>query len=185
MPYCVSSGRTILVARATVNGYSVSTVEAYRNRMNKLEILKFMPFRLNRLAFEVSSELAKVYQQRFNIDVVEWRILVTLSTNEPCSAQHIVHSTRTHKSRISRGVKRLLDVGLIKRQESAIDAREIKLSRSVKGRRLYEKMEPLILEQEQSILTCLSKDEQKRIAVILEKLEVHLGMVQSLEVTSN
>ena len=148
--------------------------------MNKLEILDFVPFRLNRLAFEVSNELAKVYQERFNIDVVEWRILVTLSTSEPCSAQHIVRCTRTHKSRISRGVKRLLDVGLIKRQESAADAREIKLSRSAKGRGLYDKMEPLILEQEQHILACLTKDEQKHFASALGKLEVHLDLIQSL-----
>jgi len=149
--------------------------------MNKLEILDFVPFRLNRLAYEVSSELAKVYQERFNIDVVEWRVLVTLSTSEPCSAQHIVRCTRTHKSRISRGVKRLLDVGLIKRQESASDAREIRLSRSAKGRALYNKMEPLILEQEQHILSCLTNDERKRFASLINKLEEHLGLVRSLD----
>lgn len=149
--------------------------------MSKLEILDFVPFRLNRLAYEVSIELAKVYEERFNIDVVEWRILVTLSTSEPCSAQHIVRCTRTHKSRVSRGVKRLLDVGLINRQESADDAREIKLSRSAKGRGLYNEMEPLILEQEQGILGCLSEDERKRFASILKKLEEHLDLVQSME----
>lgn len=151
--------------------------------MDQLDLINFMPFRLNRLAFEVSTELAKVYQERFNIDVVEWRIMVTLATSEPCTAQHVVRSTRTHKSRISRGVKRLMEVGLIKRQENTTDAREIKLSRSAKGRRLYEKMEPLILEQEQNILACLSKDEQKRFSSIMEKLEDHLGLVQSLEDT--
>lgn len=149
--------------------------------MNKLEILDFVPFRLNRLAFEVSNELAMVYQERFNIDVVEWRILVTLSTSEPCSAQHIVRCTRTHKSRISRGVKRLLGLGLIKRQENSDDAREIKLSRSVKGSSLYNKMEPLILEQEQQILSCLNDTERMQFSLVLNKLEEHLGLVQSLE----
>ena len=153
------------------------------NQMNKLEILDFVPFRLNRLAFEVSNELARVYEERFNIDMVEWRILVTLSTSEPCSAQHIVRCTRTHKSRVSRGVKRLKDLGFINRQESAGDAREIKLSRSVKGRGLYNKMEPLILEKEQQILSCLTNDERQLLASLLDRLEEHLGLVQSLEET--
>lgn len=149
--------------------------------MSKLEILDFVPFRLNRLAFEVSNELAMVYQERFNIDVVEWRILVTLSSTEPCSAQHIVRCTRTHKSRISRGVKRLLDVGLIKRQECRADAREINLKRSTKGKNLYNKMEPLILEQEQKILDCLTEEEKKSFAQLLGKLETQLGLVRSLK----
>jgi len=129
----------------------------------------------------VSNELAVVYQERFGIDVVEWRILVTLASSEPCSAQHIVRCTRTHKSRISRGVKRLLDVGLIKRQECQNDAREIKLMRSQKGKNLYKKMEPLILNQEQNILACLTDQEKKSFALILGKLETQLGLVQSLK----
>ncbi|MFK7856872.1 MAG: MarR family winged helix-turn-helix transcriptional regulator [Granulosicoccus sp.] len=149
--------------------------------MSKLEILDFVPFRLNRLAFEVSNELAMVYQERFNIDVVEWRILVTLSSNEPCSAQHIVRCTRTHKSRISRGVKRLLDVGLIKREECQVDGREINLKRSTKGKNLYKKMEPFILEQEKNILACLTAEEKQSFALLLGKLEKHLDLVRRLD----
>jgi len=149
--------------------------------MSKLKIFEFMPFRLYRLGIEVSNEMTKVYQDRFDIDVVEWRILVTLSQSEPCSAQHVVRSTRTHKSRISRGVKRLLDIGLIKAQGSKEDAREITLRRTAKGRSVYEKMEPLILEKEKSLLACLSKDERKRFATMVAKLEDHLGLEQSVD----
>jgi|GEM_PF-397727 len=149
--------------------------------MSKLNIFEFMPFRLYRLGIEVSNEMTKVYQDRFDIDVVEWRILVTLSQSEPCSAQHVARSTRTHKSRISRGVKRLLNIGLIKAQGSKEDAREITLRRTAKGRNMYEKMEPLILEKEKSLLACLSKDERKRFATMVAKLEDHLGLEQSVD----
>lgn len=144
------------------------------DEMSQLEMFEFVPFRLNRLAFQVSNALAEVYQERFHIDVVEWRILITLSNCEPCSAQHIVKCTCTHKSRISRGVTRLLDSGLIKRQESVSDGRERKLSRSVKGRALYNRMAPVILQREEEMLSCLTKNERARFAAILDKLEEHL-----------
>ena len=66
----------------------------------------FLPFRLNRLAAEVSERLAGLYAERFGLDVPQWRVLATLAAG-PCTAQAVVASTRTHKSTISRAVQLL------------------------------------------------------------------------------
>lgn len=146
--------------------------------MKKLNLLGFIPFRLNRLAYEVSSDLASVYSERFGIDIVEWRILVTLAFSEPCTAQSIVISTRTHKSRISRGVKRLVDAKLVKGKPDHEDARAVELVRTAKGRALYEKMVPLVLEKEKALLGCLTPKERRQFESALSKLEITLDLEQ-------
>lgn len=146
--------------------------------MPRLELLKFMPFRLNRLAAEVSNDLAKVYAERFGIDIPEWRILATLAVREPRSAQFIVRCTRTHKTRISRAASRLIELGLIERAGNGDDRREVQLRMTAKGRALYDEMVPLVLERERQVLACLSEEERRSFTLALDKLERALDLIQ-------
>src|SRR5438034_10577756 len=91
-----------------------------RQGTSRLDLFRFVPFRLNRLAAEVSAALAIEYQERYGLDIPEWRVLATLGfRNDPCSAQYISDCTRTHKSTISRAVTALLKRRLIERVENA------------------------------------------------------------------
>ena len=102
----------------------------------RLDLFKFVPFRLNRLAAEVSSALAVEYQERHGLDIPAWRVIATLGfRNDACSAQYIAQCTRTHKSTISRAVTTLLHQGLIERVENEADRREFRLQLTKKGAR--------------------------------------------------
>jgi DNA-binding MarR family transcriptional regulator len=144
----------------------------------KLDLFKFVPFRLNRLAAEVSSALASEYQERYRLDIPEWRVLATLGFRvEPCSAQYIAHCTRTHKSTISRAVTALMQRYLIERVENEDDRREFRLRLTRKGRALYEELIPRLKRKEQEILSCLSATERKEFAIALGKIEKSLDLV--------
>lgn len=148
--------------------------------MTKLDLFKFMPFRLNRLAAEVSSELASEYQERYGLDIPEWRILATLGfRDDACTAQYIAYCTRTHKSTISRAVAHLLERQVIERVENEDDRRELALQLTRKGRALYEELIPKLLGKEQDILSCLTAAERKEFAQALGKIEARLDLVQS------
>ncbi|RYX99316.1 MAG: MarR family transcriptional regulator, partial [Bradyrhizobiaceae bacterium] len=100
--------------------------------MAELDLFRFVPFRLNRLAAEVSHALSEEYQTLYGLDIPEWRVMATLGfRDDACSAQFIAQCTRTHKSTISRAVTTLLARGLIERVENSIDRRafELRLSR--------------------------------------------------------
>jgi DNA-binding MarR family transcriptional regulator len=143
-------------------------------------LFRFVPFRLNRLAAEVSQSLSSEYQERYGLDIPEWRVLATLGfRNEPCSAQYISDCTRTHKSTISRAVTMLMHRKIIERVENRDDRREFRLRLTRKGRTLYEELIPRLLLRERQILACLSRQEQKKFAVLLGKIEQSLDLVQT------
>jgi DNA-binding MarR family transcriptional regulator len=148
----------------------------------RLDLFKFVPFRLNRLAAEVSGALAVEYQERYGLDIPAWRVLATLGfRKEPCSAQYVAECTRTHKSTISRAVTALLQGGFIERVENENDRREFRLRLTRKGRTLYEELVPRLLQREQEILACFSAQERRDFAVLLGKLEAGLGLIQTSE----
>jgi DNA-binding MarR family transcriptional regulator len=147
---------------------------------SRLDLFRFVPFRLNRLAAEVSAALSGEYQERYGLDIPEWRVLATLGfRNDACSAQYIAHCTRTHKSTISRAVTALMTRQLVERVENEDDRREFRLRLTRKGKALYEELIPRLLRKEQDILSCLSAQERKNFALMLGKIEKSLDLVQT------
>jgi DNA-binding MarR family transcriptional regulator len=145
-----------------------------------LDLFRFVPFRLNRLAAEVSSALSSEYRERYGLDIPEWRVLATLGFRDgACSAQYIARCTRTHKSTISRAVTALMARQLVERVENSEDRREFQLRMTHKGNALYHKLIPRLLRREQEILSCLTAAERKNFARTLGKVEKTLGLVQT------
>ena len=156
--------------------------EKTRPERLRLDLFSFVPFRLNRLAAEVSAALSVEYQARYGLDIPEWRVLATLGfRNDACSAQYISHCTRTHKSTISRAVTALMKRQMVERVENADDRREFRLRLTRKGRALYEELIPRLLRKEQEILSCLSAQERKKFALLLGKIEDSLDLVRDSE----
>jgi DNA-binding MarR family transcriptional regulator len=147
-----------------------------------LDLFRFVPFRLNRLAAEVSAALSSEYQARYGLDIPEWRVLATLGFRDgACSAQYISHCTRTHKSTISRAVTALMKRQLVERVANEDDRREYALRMTRKGKAMYRELIPRLKRREQEILSCLSAKERKDFARLLGKIENSLDLVQTSE----
>ena len=154
--------------------------EGTSRKGSRLDLFRFVPFRLNRLAAEVSPALSSEYRERYGLDIPEWRVLATLGfRNDACSAQYVAHCTRTHKSTISRAVTALMRRQLVERVENEDDRREYRLRMTRRGRALHEELVPRLLRREQEILSCLSAQEQRDFAALLGKIERGLGLVQT------
>ena len=157
-----------------------SREENASKKSSTLDLFRFVPFRLNRLAAEVSNALSSEYQARYGLDIPEWRVLATLGfRNDACSAQYIAHCTRTHKSTISRAVTALMDRQLVERVENEDDRREFSLRMTRKGKALYQQLIPRLKRREREILSCLSAQERRDFAHMLDKIERSLDLVQT------
>ena len=166
-------------------GGTGSRAEHASKKGSRLDLFRFVPFRLNRLAAEVSAALSTEYHARYGLDIPEWRVLATLGfRDDACSAQYIAHCTRTHKSTISRAVTTLMTRQLVERVENADDRREFRLRITRKGKALYEELIPRLKRKEQAILSCLSAQERKDFARMLGKIEKSLDLVQTSEEAS-
>ena len=144
-----------------------------------LQLGDFVPFRLNRLAAEVSEHLATVYRERFGLEIPEWRVMATVGPERGCTAQYIARSTRMHKTRVSRAIAHLEKRGLMTRATSSADRREMELRLTRAGRRVYAELVPLALERESKLLACMTKEQLRTFTAGLDCLETFLGLRKS------
>lgn len=140
-----------------------------------LELPAFVPFRLNRLATGVSQYLAAIYQDRFGLDIPQWRVIATVGGGA-CTAQTIAASTRMHKTRVSRAIVELEGRDLVERLFNEDDRRERQVRLTKAGRRLYLELVPLALERERMLLTCLDPAQLQEFVQGLDVLERFLGL---------
>jgi DNA-binding MarR family transcriptional regulator len=143
---------------------------------HRIDLEHFIPFRLNRLAAEVSRALARVYGERFGIDIPEWRIIATLGDRERGRAQDVALSTRMHKSMVSRAVARLIELGWVARTAGAKDRREAPLALTQAGREVYEQLVPIVLDYQDRLLASLTATERRMLERLLDKLERQLDL---------
>jgi DNA-binding MarR family transcriptional regulator len=151
-------------------------VTARAGRRTTLPLSGFVPFRLYRLAAEVSRHLSDIYRTRFALEVAEWRVLATVGEDRGCTAQYVAASTRMHKTRVSRAIASLRRRGLIERITSAHDKRALQLRLSRRGRRIYRQLVPLALARERALLASLSGAERRGLQQALTRLEAVLQL---------
>ena len=144
--------------------------------MSEFQLTCFLPFRLNRLAAEISEQLSALYAERFQLDIPQWRVLATLSAGNGWTAKAVVASTRTHKSTISRAVEALTQRGLIEAVQSEDEKRAYRLRLTAKGRKLFRELEPLVLDYEHKLMDKLGDADGRRVIKAVSALERVLGL---------
>ncbi len=131
----------------------------------------FLPFRLNLVASEVSERLSQVYGAEIGVDIPQWRVLAQLAARNEATAQEIARLTFSHKSTVSRAVRELEARGLIDRLESAQDKRALRLRMTAEGRRLFARLQPLVLDFEAALMGGLKENDRRALMKGLAALE--------------
>ena len=136
-----------------------------------LELDRFLPYRLSVLSNRISQDIARVYGERFGLNVTEWRILAVLGRYPDLSATEVAERTAMDKVAVSRAVTSLLASGRLKRRLHGQDRRRSLLQLSAKGYRVYDEVAPLALDYERRLLDGLKVDERAALDRLLSRME--------------
>lgn len=131
----------------------------------------FLPYRLSVLTNTVSAGLARRYRERHPLSVTEWRILAVLGRFPGLVASEVCARTAMDKVAISRGVRSLVEMGLIERRTDCGDRRRQRLFIAPgAGERVLREVVPEALLYERQLLQSLDAGELEALSAILEKL---------------
>ena len=140
-----------------------------------LDLDRFLPYRLDILAEGVSRALSRIYKDRYGLGVPEWRVLAHLGQYAPITAKAIGAHSRMHKTKVSRAVAALEQLGLLARNGSDQDRREELLSLTAKGKAAYDDLAPKAADFARHLLDDLSAVERKTLESAIDRLLRKLG----------
>ena len=137
-----------------------------------LELEHFLPYRLSVLSNRISQEIARLYAERFALNVTEWRLLAVLGRYPDLTATELVERTAMDKVAVSRAVASLVADGRLTRRVDGEDRRRTKLRLSAKGYRIYDEVAPMALQYQQRLLAALSGEDRALLEDLLARLNV-------------
>ena len=145
----------------------------------RIDLERFLPYRLSVLTNVVSGAIASVYQQRFRLTIPEWRVIAVLVRHPGLSAAEVAAHTRMDAVAVSRAVSRLLRSGRIRRTMSSSDRRRSVLQVSPEGEAMYREIAPLALRFERDLLDGLRGPELVLLDSVLDKLMTRAQVLAS------
>lgn len=140
-----------------------------------LELEKFLPYRLNRLAEAVSREFQTIYRTRYGLTRPEWRLLASLGQHGTMTATEVGRDSAMHKTKVSRAVAALEQRLWLKRETAREDRRIERLTLTRAGLRAYGELVPLARAFEAGLVERLAPGEREALLTGLAAMEGILG----------
>lgn len=148
--------------------YSKST--SFRASHVLLDLEQFLPYRISVLSNRVSSNIARLYGERYGLSIPEWRVITILALYPGSSASEVSDRTAMDKVAVSRAVARLLERGFIRRETHGDDRRRSVLALTDEGFRVYDEVAPMVIEYHQRMLEPLTEEERTMLDRLIDKL---------------
>ena len=135
-----------------------------------VDLEKFFPYRLARLAEQVSLATAQVYRTRFSLGRDEWRVMAALAQGDEMKTGDVLGRTTMEKMQVSRALAKLERDGLVERSPDPGDGRAWLVRLRPAGLALYRKIVPMVQAREEYLLADLSEAERKVLEAAFDKV---------------
>lgn len=118
----------------------------------------FLPYQLAVVAERVSRQFARHYRDMFGLSRSEWRVVAHLSQQTAVSVREIATQAELDKSKVSRAVSRLEEMGYITKTASPADRRLVVLALTDSGRAMVDALTPIAESYQDEVLHSLASD---------------------------
>jgi len=108
-----------------------------------LDLEHFLPYRLSVLANRISHGFGRLYEEKFDLKLPEWRVMAVLGRRPGITAREVADFTAMDKVAISRAVARMMLMGRVTAEADSSDGRRQKLALSEAGLVIYREIIPL------------------------------------------
>lgn len=152
---------------------------AGRIAVDKLSLQDFIPYKLAVVANRLSQSIGALFEQRFGIQIPEWRILMALHSFGPLAPNEVVDITSMDKGRVSRAQRRLVELELVAASGDPRDKRRLVLFLTRKGTSICEAIIPEARQTEAWFLSVLSERERLALDKALSRLLVRSQELRS------
>ena len=146
----------------------------------RLDLDRFVPYRLSVLTNRVSGAIARHYSERFGLSIPEWRVMAVLGQTPGLSAREVSERTAMDKVQVSRAVAELMRRRRVARSGDARDGRVSRLSLTKPGQAIYDEIVPLALHLEELLLSALSGEERRTFDRLMDKLARQARLLKPL-----
>ena len=136
-----------------------------------LTIRELLSYRLHQVANLLSRGAEMRYRREFGVSLWEWRTVALLGgAAGPQSLNDLARAAGMDKSQMSRVVAGLAKKKIVVREADANDGRGIRLSLTLSGKSLYQKLIRSAAERNDAFVGCLTAKERDCLEAIMRKL---------------
>jgi DNA-binding MarR family transcriptional regulator len=138
---------------------------------NRLQLDRFLPYRLSIASNLVSNRIAREYEALFGLTIPEWRLITVVAEAGPITQAELGERTYMDKVTVSRAAIALVGRGLLVRSPNEGDRRSHLLSLTGEGGTLYAAVAPKALEIEERLFSRFDEGELEVLMALLRRID--------------
>ena len=137
----------------------------------EIDLEHFLPYQLNQMANHISDDFARVYQQKYDLTIPQWRVLANLAQYGKSNAKDLCTQANMDKSTVSRAIKSLLQRGYIQAELNQQDKRVTQVMLNEQGNAIYKLIAHDAQNWEAQLAKKFTKQQQTQLLNLLKELK--------------
>jgi DNA-binding MarR family transcriptional regulator len=130
------------------------------------DLSDYMPFQMSVLSARMFSRVV----EDAGLQVPEWRIMMALPANQPCSSHDLCILTAMDAARVSRAQRRLEDLDMISVIRDKADRRRLVVQLSAHGTQEISRLKSAALAAESRLLDALGPEDRAQLKTAISAL---------------